>query len=79
MHTYFDLDEQIKHLMIDKSLMIGHRDLERVEQLLVDQSYHHFVNCSKIKQAEFFEPNLKMYKTASLKEWCDYFEMDKRL
>jgi len=76
---YFDLDKQIQHLVIDKSLLISHKDLKVIEEVLIDQSYQYFVNCSKIKQAEYFEPNLKMYKTAPFHEWCDYFAMDKKV
>jgi len=59
--------------------MIGYEELKDAEKVLRDRNYQHFVSCSKVKQVEFFEPNLKMYKTAPFSEWCDYFEMDKKV
>jgi len=78
MEDYFNLTKQIRHLVIDKSVMVSFKELGEIKKILRDNSYHYFVNCSKIKQAEFFEPNLLMYKTALFEEWCGYFEMDRK-
>jgi len=76
MSPYLNVTDTIIHLVVDKSLMIGRSDLPLVKKVIRDNNYRNFVGCSKIKQAEFFELNLKMYKTAPFDEWCDYFAMD---
>jgi len=78
MGQYLNLDQQILHLAIDKSVMFKRSELEVAKKLLNDINYQNFVSCSKIKFAEHFEPNLLMYKTATFKEWHEYFEMDSR-
>ena len=76
---YFDLNKQISHLAIDKSIMFKHEELGEAEKLLRDTNYRNFVSCSKVNFAEYFEPNLVMYKTATFREWRNYFEMDCRV
>jgi len=80
MNEYFALKKQVIQLIIDKSVLFDKlEELDVAKKMLRDNGYRNFVSCSKIKQAEFFEPNLKMYKTAPFQEWCDYFEMDCRV
>ena len=79
MKQYLDLERQIVHLAIDKSIMFEHTDIEVAKNLLRDHNYRNFVSCSKIKYAELISPKLIMYKTASFKEWRAYFDMDCRL
>ena len=79
MSQYLDINKQIVHLAIDKSIMFKHDELKLAEKILRDNNYRNFVSCSKINFAEFFAPNLIMYKTAPFKEWLDYFDMDCRV
>lgn len=79
MREYFDLERQIVHLVIDKSVMFERYEIDVAEELLRDNNYRNFVSCSKIKFAELIGINLIMYKTASFKEWKAYFEMDCRV
>ena len=79
MKDYFDIDKQIVHLAIDKSVMFRHSEITIAEKILRDSNYKNFVSCSKIKFAELIGSNLIMYKTASFKDWQDYFEMDKKI
>jgi len=79
MKQYFDLDKQIVHLAIDKSVMFEHAEIKVAETMLRDYNYRNFVSCSKIKFAELIGSSLVMYKTASFKEWKSYFEMDGRV
>jgi len=80
MNTYFELEKQVRHLLIYKSMIFSSfEEWEEIEKMLRDNNYRNFVSCSKIKQVEFFEPNLKMYKPATFSEWSDYFEMDCRV
>ena len=58
MSQYFDLNKQIVHLAINKSIMFKHAELDEVEKLLRDTNYRNFVSCSKINFAQYFEPNL---------------------
>jgi len=78
MQKYFDFDDQLIHLVADKSMVIRHSHFDVVQKLFFDNHYFNFLSCSKIKQAEFFEPNLKLYKTATFEEWAAYFKMDKK-
>jgi len=76
---YLNINKQIVHLAIDKSIMFKHSELDKAEKLLRDTNYRNFVSCSKINFAEFISQNLIMYKTATFKEWLDYFDMDCRV
>jgi len=79
MKDYFDIDKQILHLAIDKSVMFKHSELIIAERMLRDNNYRNFVSCSKIKFAELIGTNLIMYKTASFEDWKNYFEMDQKI
>jgi len=76
---YFDLNKQIVHLAIDKSVMFEHAEISVAKEMLCDNNYRNFVSCSKIKYAELIGSNLIMYKTANFKDWKSYFEMDCRI
>ena len=76
MSKYLDLQQQIVHLFVDKSVMFEHSELDIAEKLLRDNGYHNFVASSKVKFAEFIDEHLMMYKTIPFKEWQGYFEMD---
>ena len=79
MKEYFDLNKQIVHLAIDKSVMFEHAEISAVKEMLYDNNYRNFVSCSKIKYAELIGSDLIMYRTASFKEWKSYFKMDCRI
>ena len=53
MQEYFDLNKQIVHLAIHKSVMF-----ELAEKMLHDSNYRNFVSCSKIKYAELIGDSL---------------------
>jgi len=55
---YFDLDKQIVHLAIDKSVMFERAEIDVAEEMLRDNNYRNFVSCSKIKFAELIGGNL---------------------
>jgi len=76
MEKYFDLDQQIVYLAIDKSVMFELSEIDIAKKLLRDNNYRNFVSCSKVKFAEFIDEHLMMYKTAEFKSWQAYFEID---
>jgi len=76
MNKYLDLDQQIVHLFVDKSVMFEREEIDVAKKLLRDNNYLNFVSCSKVKFAEFIDEHLMMYKTAEFKEWRAYFDMD---
>jgi len=76
---YFDLSKQITHLAIDKSVMFELSEIDIAEKVLRNSNYRNWVSCSKIKFAELIGDSLVMYKTASFRDWKDYFEMDCRV
>ena len=79
MREYFDLEKQVVHLAIDKSVVFKGSEFRFVEVMLRDNNYRNFVSCSKIKFAELVCRDLLMYKTASFKDWKMYFEVDCRV
>ena len=76
MDKYLNLQEQIVHLFVEKSVMFEHAELDIAEKLLRDNGYHNFVASSKVRFAEFIDEHIMMYKTTPFREWQDYFEMD---
>ena len=76
MREYFDLDKQIVHLAIDKSVMFERSEIDIAKKMLRDNNYHNWASCSKIKFIELIGDSMIMYKTASFRDWKEYFEMD---
>ena len=76
MNKYLNLDQQIVHLFVDKSVMFELSEIDIVKKILYDNNYLNFVSCSKVKFAELIDKHLMMYKTASFKDWQAYFEID---
>jgi len=79
MREYFDLERQIVHLVMDKSVMFEHSDFDIAKRLLRDNNYRNLVSCSKIKFAELIGNSMRMYRSADFKEWIEYFEMDRKV
>jgi len=79
MRKYFDLDRQLRYLIVDKAMMILKPDFGKVKNMLQDNNYHNWISASKIKFAEPVGSKWIMYKTAYFDEWQAYFEMDKRV
>ena len=79
MREYFDLDKQVMHLVIHKSMMVSHSEIDELEVMLRDNNYRNLVSCSKIKLAELIGDYMIMYKTAAFRDWKEYFEMDCRV
>jgi len=78
-NEYFDLDLQLRYLVIDKSMMVAKEDFGKIKATLKNNNYHNWVTASKIKFAEPVGSKWIMYKTAYFDEWQTYFEMDKRV
>ena len=78
-NEYFDLDRQLRHLVVDKSMMVAKEDFGKIKMTLKNNNYHSWVSTSKIKFAEPVGNKWVMYKTAYFDEWESYFEMDKRV
>ena len=79
MQNYFDLQQQIVRLFVDKSIMFEHTDLDVAKKMLRDHNYRNWVSASKVKFAEPVGSKWILYKTAMFQEWKDYFEMDCRV